>query len=253
MSTRQERTARAAQYSPDDIEVAKTAAYEIAAEALDLLRIPVTLRSSLLVPLIFKVTGAVLSCSDTELRGTLHWLECQIPTVERATGNFFRVGDKSHWSHGWRHHFAAQGGAEATPVEAEPDALDEEIVLRALNRATKGDFSTAKTTTAITNTICAWAKRNGFTAFKELSVPVVPLDGTAYGRYDLIVFRPGRPDLVIEIDSANTARSIRKLEFARDAGAATLWIRWNVGGLTEVPGVPTMDVRIKTLRAQNAA
>ena len=238
-------------YNDDEIEMAKTAAYEIAGEAFDLMKIPVPLRNSLLRPVLTKMTMAVLNCSDSEMRATLYWIESQIPTPTRARGNMFKVGDKFHWTRGWQHHFTPTAHDWLTP---DADILTglEAAMSRALVRAEQNSMSTAATTKAITNTLVAWARKAGYTAIKELSIPVVPIGGTAYGRVDLIVFRPGQPELVIEIDSANTARSVPKLEFARDAGTVSIWIRWKAGGLLPVEGVHTIDARIKTQTARAA-
>jgi len=66
----------------------------------------------------------------------------------------------------------------------------------------------------------------------------VPLaDERATGRLDLVVFRPGQPDIVIELDSANVPRSIAKLELARDRGALPVWLRFGGGRAAAVPGV----------------
>ncbi|MGW0950014.1 hypothetical protein ACWD4O_46890 [Streptomyces sp. NPDC002623] len=67
--------------------------------------------------------------------------------------------------------------------------------------------------------------------YRELRVPVVPDGKGRYGRLDAMIWMPGGPDIVVEIDSAPNASSAQKLAFARDAGAHPLWVRFGFGGI----------------------
>ena len=61
------------------------------------------------------------------------------------------------------------------------------------------------------------------------------------------------PDVVVEIDSAPNAESMRKLEFARDAGALPIWVRHGSGRITEPEGIGVIDVRPSIAAAAQAA
>jgi hypothetical protein len=73
-----------------------------------------------------------------------------------------------------------------------------------------------------------------------------------YGRLDVAVWHPDLPDVVVEIDSAPNAESVRKLEFARDAGALPIWVRHGSSRITEPEGVAVIDVRPSIAAAAQA-
>jgi Uma2 family endonuclease len=50
------------------------------------------------------------------------------------------------------------------------------------------------------------------------------------------------PDLVIEIDATENAASAAKLEFARDAGAVPVWMRWRGGRVQAPAGAHLIDL-----------
>jgi hypothetical protein len=69
-----------------------------------------------------------------------------------------------------------------------------------------------------------------------------------YGGYLDVVGRWESPRswLAIEIDRTNNPRSLRKLELARDAGFAALWIRWGVGDIAPPPrGIDLVAIPIR--------
>jgi hypothetical protein len=99
---------------------------------------------------------------------------------------------------------------------------------------------TADLTGALTDALKDWAHGRGWRSWRELHVPLD--DARATGRLDLVVFRPGGSDVVIEIDSANVNRSVAKLELARDRGALAVWLRWGAGQVADVPGVHVVDL-----------
>lgn len=45
--------------------------------------------------------------------------------------------------------------------------------------------------------------------YRELRIPVVPDGKGRYGRLDVVIWLPGGPDIVVEIDSAPNAASRR--------------------------------------------
>lgn len=66
----------------------------------------------------------------------------------------------------------------------------------------------------------------------------------------MVIWLPGCPDIVVEIDSAPNAASAQKLAFARDAGAFPLWVRFGSGVIEKIDGVMVLDIRdaVKAVR-----
>jgi hypothetical protein len=58
-----------------------------------------------------------------------------------------------------------------------------------------------------------------------------------------VICHPEFADIAVEIDSAPNPGSVRKLEFARDADAAPIWIRHGSGDITAPEGVAVIDLR----------
>lgn len=159
---------------------------------------------------------------------------------------------KAHWAPGW---LRALGHDTPPPVE-DPTAVES---LRAWLRrelagvdlkTTAADRGTKNVTRSLTGTVLDWAdaqprkfRHHRWLGYRELTVPVTPGGSVRYGRFDIVVNRPQQADLVIEIDSAHNPRSVEKLLFARDAGAAAIWIRWLGGQLHDHPGITTIDLR----------
>lgn len=102
----------------------------------------------------------------------------------------------------------------------------------------------------MTAAIREWAHELGWSPYREVRLPLAG-DERESGRLDLMVYRRGLPELVIELDSKNDPRSVGKLECARDLGALTVWIRWNTGGIREISGVHVLDLT-KSVRADAA-
>lgn len=92
----------------------------------------------------------------------------------------------------------------------------------------------------ITEALSELARKQGWRRYRELHVPLP--DARAHGRLDLVCFRPGCPDLAIEVDSGASRRSQTKLEFVRDRGALPIWIRWHGGRTAQLPGVHLIDL-----------
>ncbi|GAA1027201.1 hypothetical protein GCM10009565_48270 [Amycolatopsis albidoflavus] len=163
-----------------------------------------------------------------------------------------KILGKAHWPH---------GSLRVLGHDSEPPAEDPAAVaaLRTwLRQALAGtdlkadaeSHSTAAVTGLLTGLVRDWAdaqprtfRHNRWIGYRELTVPVTPGGARRYGRLDVVVNRPGRPDLVIEIDSAHNPRSVEKLLFARDAGAVPIWIRWLGGSLHEHPDITVIDLR----------
>jgi len=99
----------------------------------------------------------------------------------------------------------------------------------------EAEASTWALTAVVTDALKEWAYQRGWRSWRELHVPLD--DERSTGRLDLVIFRPGAPDIVIELDSRNVPRSIRKLELARDRGALPVWLRFAHGRTVTVPGV----------------
>lgn len=80
-------------------------------------------------------------------------------------------------------------------------------------------------------------------SWRELRLPVITPGTKNYGRLDVVIWHPHRPDIVIEIDSTAKRGSIQKLEFARDAGACPIWVRHGSGSIDVPDGIAVIDLR----------
>uniref|UniRef100_UPI003F491FFB zinc-ribbon domain-containing protein n=1 Tax=Amycolatopsis sp. CA-096443 TaxID=3239919 RepID=UPI003F491FFB len=165
-------------------------------------------------------------------------------------GNPVVVLGKAHWPYGWLH---LLGHETAVPAE-EPETVDflhawlqHGLVRGGRDRLASSD--TKSGTRILTGLVLDWAdaqpykfRHHRWVGYRELTIPITPGGSTRYGRLDIVITRPGKPDLVIEIDSTHNPRSVEKLQFAHAAGAVPIWIRWQAGSLHET-GVPTIDLR----------
>jgi hypothetical protein len=104
----------------------------------------------------------------------------------------------------------------------------------------EAEAATWALTAVVIDALKAWAYKQGWRSWRELHVPLP--DERSTGRLDLVVFRPGRPDIVIELDSRNVPRSIAKLELARDRGALPIWLRFGRGRTIALSGVHAIDL-----------
>jgi hypothetical protein len=59
-----------------------------------------------------------------------------------------------------------------------------------------------------------------------------------YGRLDVVIWKPGFADIVVELDSALNSGSARKLEFALDAGALAVQVRHGSARLLHLRELP---------------
>jgi hypothetical protein len=175
-------------------------------------------------------------------------------TAARSRLEPIKLAGKAHWPAGWLYYL---GHATRTPEPGRPvdDALVADLT-RYLSeqvrqvRATveDGSLTAADVTGWLAAVIRAWAgsassaPRPGWRPYRELALPVTPEDNAQFGRCDLIVMRDPDPDLVIEIDATENAASAAKLEFARDAGAVPLWMRWRGGRVQAPAGVRLIDL-----------
>ncbi|MFD3472047.1 hypothetical protein ACFWWM_38150 [Streptomyces sp. NPDC058682] len=110
--------------------------------------------------------------------------------------------------------------------------------------------ATAEITRSLTQAVTSFRDENVIgpiakyaRAYRELRVPVDPDGKGRFGRLDVVVWLPGVPDLVVEIDSRPSPASAQKLTFARDAGAYPLWVRFGTGGIEKIDGVTVLDIR----------
>ncbi len=110
---------------------------------------------------------------------------------------------------------------------------------RALDDA-DAEAETADLTGLLTDALKEWAFGQGWRSWRELHVPL--RDQRVTGRLDLVIFRPDGPDIVVEIDARPNARSIAKLELARDVGALPIWLRWQRGTIETLDGVSVVDL-----------
>lgn len=179
-----------------------------------------------------------------------------------ATGGVLQLVDQAHWAEGWLH---ALTGRRPRPV-AEDDLGNVAWLLGEVladwsqgaaeavgqNRA-EGHCppTTADLTQSLTKAVLSLKDellRDSPLAllarsYKELRLPVVPDGKGRYGRLDVVIWLPGGPDIVVEIDSAPNPSSAQKLAFARDAGAFPLWVRFGSGGIEKIDGVMVLDIR----------
>ncbi|MDT0469243.1 hypothetical protein [Streptomyces gibsoniae] len=79
--------------------------------------------------------------------------------------------------------------------------------------------------------------------YRELRVPVVRDGKGRCGRQNVVIWMPGGPDNIVEIDSSPNAGSAQKFTFARDAGAVPLWVCFGSGGVEKIDGVTVLDIR----------
>lgn len=96
------------------------------------------------------------------------------------------------------------------------------------NNPHRADLSTAQTTRFITHVIRDHliATGDGRT-YAELHIPFRPGTATHPGRVDLALLRPGKPDILIEIDHEPKSTSEDKLRFIANEGGIGIWIRWD--------------------------
>jgi len=182
-----------------------------------------------------------------QLRGMARRL---VPTIEQAASAVRRDGvlrlvEHGYWAAGLLYELTGK------PMRPAPGVLDATAValkgwldqMAALLAAT-GGIDTRTVTRNLTSAVReAVAATPGARAYGELRIPVVRAGGARYGRLDVVIWHPDLPDIVVEIDFAPNAESVRKLEFARDAGAVPIWIRHGSGRITEPEGVAVIDVR----------
>ena len=182
------------------------------------------------------------------------------PTIDQAAdaaqhGGVLEILGQGHWAAGWVHHLTH---AQSHPVSRsdldEAAGLVAKLTENALPAAQPG-WRTADTTGVLTHAIAELPRRvrykyvsdNHWRTYRELTLPVLARGSAVrYGRLDLVIWHPEFPDIVVEIDSKPNPASARKLEFARDAGACPVWVRFGSGGITAPEGVAVIDLRSAT-------
>ncbi|MET8759868.1 hypothetical protein [Lentzea sp. NPDC004782] len=159
--------------------------------------------------------------------------------------------DKEFWIAGIRH----IAGMEApSPVDGSTTAASLGKRLRDRAQAVAKAVSeggVAAGTAELTELIVRWAcasRRAGhrWICHREVFVPVIRESGSLSGIVDLVIERPGLPDLVVEIDSTNKGWSAEKLQFAHRAGGVPIWVRWHRGPVRPVAGVHIVDLTPRT-------
>jgi hypothetical protein len=104
----------------------------------------------------------------------------------------------------------------------------------------EGPPEAAQLIAVMTDALKMWCYNHGWRSWRELQVPLD--DGRDTGRLDLVIVHPGKPDVVIELDSKSVPRSVAKLELARDRGAIPVWLRWGQGRVIAPHGVTAIDL-----------
>jgi hypothetical protein len=78
----------------------------------------------------------------------------------------------------------------------------------------------------------------------EALIPLVAESRSQSGALDLVLCRSNAPDIVVEIDSKPKQWSARKLAYARQAGALTIWVRFGEGRVAPLnDGTVVVDAR----------
>ncbi|MFB7031851.1 MULTISPECIES: zinc-ribbon domain-containing protein [unclassified Streptomyces] len=178
-----------------------------------------------------------------------------------AADGVLRLLDQAHWAEGWLH---VRTGRAPRPVPEEDlegvaimlgnilsDWSQRAAASVARDRANgHRPPATAEITRSLTQAVTSFRDENVIgpiakyaRVYRELRVPVVPDGKGRFGRLDVVVWLPGVPDLVVEIDSRPNPASAQKLTFARDAGAYPLWVRFGTGGIEKIDGVTVLDIR----------
>ncbi|MCY1649318.1 zinc-ribbon domain-containing protein [Streptomyces sp. NPDC048212] len=190
-----------------------------------------------------------------------------LPTKEdagraAAQSGVLRLLDQAHWAEGWLHQLTGRAARRVCKDDLENMAwLLGELLAAWSQRAAEavaadrakgyGPPATTEVTRVLTKVVLTLKDelvRDSplapySRAYKELRLPLVPNGKGRYGRADVVVWIPGGPNIVIEIDSAPNPASVEKLIFARDAGAFPLWVRFGKGGIEEIDGVMVVDIR----------
>ncbi|MFJ6481141.1 zinc-ribbon domain-containing protein [Streptomyces sp. NPDC091682] len=182
--------------------------------------------------------------------------ERAVPSLEACAAAALRDGvlnifGRAYWAEGW---WYALGGETRPPLTGEQLAVLSASFLGALEgwaehwpEEQPAPVTTAEVTRALTEEVreclqCAMGE--GARVYAEVRVPVVPDGKGRYGRVDLLGWRPeGFPPFVVEIDSRPNPSSVRKLTFARDAGAVPVWVRFGSGPVEDIDGVAVVDAR----------
>jgi hypothetical protein len=180
-----------------------------------------------------------------------------LPTDDRirkaiAAREPLQIAGRGHWPTGWLRHVAAQPLPRATDDEATVAGLRhhlEDAVADAQEWWVGGGSDVAAMTRWLTEHVADWAygqetkwRNRRWNVFRELSLPVAPGGSSRFGRLDVTIMRPDLPDIVVELDSTHNTGSVAKLEFARDAGAVPVWVRWHSGRLQAPEGVAVIDL-----------
>lgn len=79
---------------------------------------------------------------------------------------------------------------------------------------------------------------------REALIPLIRQGGSKGGFLDLVLCRATGPDIVVELDSQAKPWSAHKLNYARTAGALTVWVRFGQGPVSPLTdGTMVVDAR----------
>ncbi|WP_329303830.1 hypothetical protein OG410_41080 [Streptomyces sp. NBC_00659] len=161
-----------------------------------------------------------------------------LPTKEevgRTTANdgALRLLAQAHWAEGWLHQLTGRAArwVDKDALEKMAWLLSETLAdwsqraaeAIAADRAKgHGPPATAEVTRVLTRVVLSFkdelVRDSPLAPFaracRELRLPVVPDGKGRYGRVDVVIWVPGGPNFVIEIDSAPNPGSAEKLAFA---------------------------------------
>jgi hypothetical protein len=178
-----------------------------------------------------------------------------------AADGVLRLLDQAHWAEGWLHVRTGRAPRPVPEEDLEGVAVMLGNVLAAWSQHAAAAVArdrangyrppgTAEITRSLTQAVTSFRDETVVgpiakyaRVYRELRVPVVPDGKGRFGRLDVVVWLPGVPDLVVEIDSRPNPVSAQKLTFARDAGAYPLWVRFGTGSIEKIDGVTVLDIR----------
>lgn len=181
----------------------------------------------------------------------------RVPTRRRLrdahkAGEPIEFLDRVFWTQGVLYVLGIRGSIKPR------DQLCDQAILASLKRSVRagidrrrqaGSCGTAEMTAVLTELVQRWGARTRtgpWRGYLELTPPFIPTTGQMCGKMDIVLTHAGSPDLVVEIDSTPCSRSLEKLQFAQEAGATAIWIRWHHGAAYTAPGVHVIDLVAET-------
>lgn len=153
------------------------------------------------------------------------------------------------WPAGWLWHHDTTPQPPAAPGEdlAVATAITEHITSWATEAAHDHvHWSTSELTYSFTGQITRALHHHAPVGrvHTEALIPLTEDGRFQSGALDLVLCRTTGPDIVVELDSRHKPWSARKLAFARQAGAITVWVRFGDGQIApQSEGAVVLDAR----------